>query len=138
MEYTADFDICLQKAQVMEVIIRDLLFGRVKTDGAPETFEVKCDYGATTTGNLFIEYESRGKPSGLAVTKADWWVFEIPQYRDEAGDPGMVIFMRTDELKKQLRWLIRQDLAPKKLGGDNNSSLGRVPSIRHLVLKGKE
>ena len=29
------------------------------------------------TGNIFIEFESRGKPSGIAVTKADFWVHQL-------------------------------------------------------------
>lgn len=44
----------------------------------PETnkkIEVKYDRQCNKTGNIFIEIEILGKPSGLSVTKADYWVF---------------------------------------------------------------
>lgn len=41
------------------------------------TFEVKNDLMAAKTGNAAIEYECRGKPSGIAVTEADYWVYKI-------------------------------------------------------------
>jgi hypothetical protein len=36
--------------------------------------EVKNDIMASRTGNIAIEYECRGKPSGIDATIADWWV----------------------------------------------------------------
>lgn len=39
--------------------------------------EVKEDVRASDTGNVVIECESRGKPSGIRTTKADFWVFVI-------------------------------------------------------------
>lgn len=41
------------------------------------SFEVKNDLMAAQTGNIAIEYESRGKPSGLASSKADFWVYKF-------------------------------------------------------------
>ena len=41
------------------------------------TYEIKTDVFVAPiydTGNIFIEYESRGKNSGISVTKADWFV----------------------------------------------------------------
>lgn len=29
------------------------------------------------TGNICIEFENAGKPSGIAATEADWWVHEL-------------------------------------------------------------
>lgn len=40
------------------------------------SIEVKRDK-ALSTGNLYVEYECRGKPSGIATTKADLWVFVL-------------------------------------------------------------
>jgi hypothetical protein len=45
------------------------------------------------TGNIFIEFETRGKPSGVNVTKADWWV-NIYYYL------GEMWFIKVDHLKK--------------------------------------
>ncbi|PIY10223.1 MAG: hypothetical protein COZ18_06480 [Flexibacter sp. CG_4_10_14_3_um_filter_32_15] len=41
------------------------------------TFEVKNDLMAEKTGNIAIEFESRGKPSGVSTTKADYWVYKF-------------------------------------------------------------
>ena len=37
--------------------------------------EVKKDVKSQETGNYVIEVEFGGKPSALAITKADYWVF---------------------------------------------------------------
>jgi hypothetical protein len=37
--------------------------------------EVKYDKKSNETGNIVIEIEMFGKPSGLMATEADWWVF---------------------------------------------------------------
>lgn len=39
------------------------------------TFEVKWDDELKNTGNLAVEYESWGKPSGIITTQSDYWVF---------------------------------------------------------------
>jgi len=43
-------------------------------EGTTIYVEVKCDRKAHSTGNLAIEFECSGKPSGVAATKADYWV----------------------------------------------------------------
>ena len=43
--------------------------------------EVKTDLLSQDTGNLAIEYESYGKPSGINVTTAEFWAF-IYFYKD--------------------------------------------------------
>lgn len=47
------------------------------TKGKETTYEIKTDVFIAPiydTGNIFIEYESRGKASGILVTQADWFV----------------------------------------------------------------
>ena len=49
----------------------------------PETkscIEVKRDFKSQYTGNLVVEIEMFGKPSGLMVTTADWWVFDTGEH----------------------------------------------------------
>lgn len=41
------------------------------------TVEVKNDVRASDTGNLYIEFECRGKPSGIQTTEADAWAFVL-------------------------------------------------------------
>ena len=36
--------------------------------------EVKTDHRSRQTGNFFIEYSGYGKPSGLAITEADYYI----------------------------------------------------------------
>lgn len=40
-------------------------------------YEVKADRRAASTGNLCIEYEHTGIPSGLSLTEADEWIFYV-------------------------------------------------------------
>jgi hypothetical protein len=47
------------------------------TNGKETTYEIKTDVKCAPlfdTGNIFIEFESRGKASGIAVTQAKWFV----------------------------------------------------------------
>lgn len=46
-------------------------------NGIELTFEVKWDIMAEQTGNVAVEYESRGKASGISVTKAKYWIYKI-------------------------------------------------------------
>lgn len=48
--------------------------------GRALSFEVKYDRLAGKTGNIFVEFHSRGKPSGLGTTQADFQVY----YFDES------------------------------------------------------
>ncbi len=40
--------------------------------------EVKSDPKSEETGNLVVEIEMGGRPSGLSTTRADFWVFDTP------------------------------------------------------------
>ena len=66
MEYNSDFRYDLRIGQMSEIIIGQLLTSR--------TVEVKMDFGVHNTGNFYIEYQSRGKASGIANTEADYWI----------------------------------------------------------------
>jgi hypothetical protein len=55
------------------------------------TFEVKFDEMSSQTGNVAIEYECRGKPSGIKITKAICWV----QYFDDAFHIVMTETLKT-------------------------------------------
>jgi hypothetical protein len=83
--YEPHFDLDLEFGQVYEKKLQDLLTekGRI---------EVKTDRMAHSTGNIVVEFESRGKPSGIATTKADYWCFWIEQ-------TGVGIFIPTEKLR---------------------------------------
>lgn len=49
----------------------------IKKDDKKLTYEIKTDVYCKPnrdTGNMFIEFECRGKDSGVRVSKADWFV----------------------------------------------------------------
>ena len=58
------------------------------------TYEIKTDVKCAPlfdTGNLFVEYSSRGKGSGIQTTQADWFVTYFP-YLNELW------FIKSDKL----------------------------------------
>jgi hypothetical protein len=61
------FDLDLAYGQVFEQKVSEIL-GQSKIEVKTEKDKWK------TTGNIVIEYESRGKPSGIITTEADYWL----------------------------------------------------------------
>lgn len=51
-----------------------------------QRYEVKCDFMALKTGNIYIEYEQFNKPSGIKTTKAQFYIIIIPKYYDNICD----------------------------------------------------
>jgi hypothetical protein len=41
------------------------------------TYEIKTDLMCGYTGNFALEYECRGKPSGIVTTEADYWIYKL-------------------------------------------------------------
>jgi hypothetical protein len=72
--------------------------------------EHKCDGWAPATGNVAVEYEQQGRPSGIMVTTAQFWPFEIQD------DVWLVI--RTSLLKVAVARAVKEGRA--KLIGDHN------------------
>ena len=66
--------------------------------GKKFTFEVKEDFIGAMTGNVGMEYECRGKPSGIQVSKADFYVYKL-----HIGD-NQVLFVlhETGKLKEKI------------------------------------
>lgn len=61
----------------VDVIQKDGLFKdydiKMTVDGKRRKYEVKSDRFAWRTGQIAIEYECSGKPSGIAATRAHYW-----------------------------------------------------------------
>lgn len=66
-ENNPNWDIQLKRGQQTEASFARILHC--------ETFEVKDDDVAQRTGKIAIEYSCNGKPSGIAVSKADMWAY---------------------------------------------------------------
>lgn len=114
MEYNNNFAYDLKVGQVKENELGEALENK--------TIEVKTDMGqAQRTGNFFIEYESRGKASGIAKTQADYWALSI--------GPAIVM-VKTEDLKKMCRKYI--NTFRDKRGGDSNTSKGILLPITDL------
>jgi len=127
MEYNNDFKYDLKLGQQGETIIAELL--------NDATIEVKTDFIAAKTGNVYIEYQSRGKLSGIATSEAKYWIYIIlkantPRKHFNSKDIETILFFRIEDLKEKCRNWLRQN-EPKK-GGDYNSSLGCLISIKEL------
>ena len=115
MEFNSDFRHDLKLAQETENAFAEIL-------GPNTTIEIKDDLQASQTGNIFIEFESRGKPSGIATTEADYWAIHID---------GIWITLRTDKLKGIARKMYK--LFGTTLGGDSNTSKGVLIPIKNLI-----
>ena len=48
-----------------------------------ENFELKTDRMAYKTGNVYVEFQSRGKDSGIRTSKSDTWIFKIVSKGDK-------------------------------------------------------
>jgi hypothetical protein len=88
--------------------------------------EVKSDRRTAETGNVYIEYWSRGKPSGISKSLADFYVYKVGE--DKA------ILISTAELKKKIKQLVEDGKARMNVkGGDNNTSLGILCKLNDLI-----
>ena len=115
MNYNSDFKYDLQLGQLGEKHLGNILDN--------EKVEVKTDYQASDTGNLFIEYLSRGKESGIITTEATWFAFIVSNEK--------IILVSTNKLKKLCRPYLNTKRDVK--GGDDNTSQGILLPIKDLL-----
>ena len=115
------FDIDLQYGQVREKIVADML--------QDKKIEVKSERGMwLRTGNIAIEYESYGKPSGINATNSDYWFHNLC-----VGDEvfGTLVF-ETKMLKKIINASINNNQVRSVSGGDHNASRMYLLNIQNL------
>ena len=90
------------------------------------TVEVKRDFWTGTTGNIAVEFESRGKPSGISKTKSDYYAFVLAeQFRDE-----VIIIIKTSRLKEIAREYYLKGCVKEM--GDDKTSLSVLIPIKDL------
>tara|TARA_R110002020_G_scaffold14452_1_gene51296 strand:- start:698 stop:1117 length:420 start_codon:yes stop_codon:yes gene_type:complete len=80
------------------------------------------------TGNLFFEFEYRGKPSGIAATKAHWWFIILTVDERNEGVLGFPV----NALRKRLRALHQTKQARIVDGGDFNRAKGLIVPMATL------
>ena len=109
----------------------DLAFGESAEDWVNDIFkngkkiEVKYDRIAHKTGNIFIEYQSRGKASGIATTDADYWIYKI-----EKTECAMILPVAY--LKERLRFYYKNNMYLSD-GGDENTSKRFLIPINKII-----
>ena len=132
MDFNGDFKYDLALGQIGEGWVGKML--------SNNTIEVKFDFACCKTGNFYIEYESRGKPSGIATTQADYWMLiastekgiELKkQLRDvEKDDVLYSIMLPTEKLKEICKTkYYRKGVS----GGDSNTSAGILIKSKDLL-----
>lgn len=116
MQYNSDFRYDLKVGKVAEEQLANILQNK--------KIEVKRDFKASQTGRVFVEFFSRGKPSGIDKTEADYWAFMISE--------ESVILLPTERLKR----LVDEAKENGKViaGGDSNTSQGALIKIERLVM----
>ena len=112
------FDIDLEYGKVREKQVADML--------QDKKIEVKSERGMwQRTGNIAIEYESYGKPSGIAATESDYWFHNLC-IDDETF---CTLVFKTDSLKKIIDNL---DYKRSVSGGDHNASKMYLVNLQKL------
>tara|TARA_B100000780_G_C21096365_1_gene442199 strand:+ start:192 stop:536 length:345 start_codon:yes stop_codon:yes gene_type:complete len=114
MNFNNDFKYDLKVGQTKEQELGNIFNSK--------TIEVKYDLQALTTGNVFVEYESRNKKSGISTSISDYYCFCF-------GETFHLI--KTFDLKNRCREFLgtKRDIK----GGDNNSSKGILLPIKKLI-----
>jgi hypothetical protein len=113
------FDVDLEFGQQWEEHIDDVFSGATKC-------EVKTERDKwASTGNICIEIESYGKPSGLTSTEAEVWVHNLVK----DGELCASLMFNTNKLRK-----VMEKMKPYTvMGGDNNASKLYLVDIAKLL-----
>jgi len=119
--YNFGFD--LAEGEIAEDLVRELLSGK------RGSIEIKRDTIVSESGNIAVEWECRGKPSGIRVTTAMWWAFVLTgeKYQDE-----IVIMVLTERLKAMCDWHIKKGKSVD--GGDDKESKMVLLDLGRLLL----
>jgi hypothetical protein len=110
----------------------DLEFGKHWEEHVDEVFSgaTKCEVKTerdkwASTGNICIEIESYGKPSGLTSTEAEVWVHNLVKDNELCCS----LMFNTDKLRK-----VMKKMKPfTVMGGDNNASKLYLVDIAKLL-----
>ncbi len=109
----------------------DLMYGEIREEKiaamlTDKKVEVKSERDIwQNTGNICIEYESWGKPSGIRATESDYWFHNLCIGDDEY----CTLVFKTDTLKKIVDKL---DTFKTVSGGDNNASRMYLVNLQKL------
>jgi hypothetical protein len=100
--------------QLSEALVNERRLAEIFTAAKIEKIELKSEtWQWERTGNICIEYKQDGKPSGIAVTEADYWVHEL---RRDGGTLCYLMF--PVERLKELARKAYQEGRYSERGGD--------------------
>ena len=112
------FDIDLEYGEVRERMVADML--------QDKKIEVKSERDVwQKTGNIAIEYECYGKPSGINATESDYWFHNLCIGEETFA----TIVFDTNSLKRIINNL---DYKKSVSGGDNNASRMYLLNLQKL------
>ena len=112
------FDIDLKYGQIREELILDMLENK--------KIEVKSERDVwQKTGNIAIEYESYGKPSGINSTESDYWFHNLCIGKDTFA----TLVFETKNLKRIIENL---DYKRSVSGGDHMASKMYLLNLQKL------
>ena len=116
--FNPNFDICLEFGEKYENEFQKIIEGK--------KIEVKTDRITQRSTNVFVEFESRGKESGINITTAHYWVYCLwtEKFKEQT-----YIFIPTRRLKK----LIKEKEYRISNGGDNWTSKGYLVPKEDLL-----
>jgi hypothetical protein len=97
------------------------------------SYEIKTDVFCRPdldTGNIFVEFESRNKSSGVVVSKADWFVNYFKHFRE-------IWYIKTDELRELIK---SNNFKTTEFSGDLNSNtkgylIPRYQFKKHFIVR---
>ena len=113
------FDVDLEFGQTWEKHIDEMFSGA-------KTCEIKTERDTwAKTGNICIEVQSYGKPSGLASTEAELWVQNLVK----DGELVCSLVFNTDKLKEIVKSMDTRTV----MGGDNLASKLHLVSLKKLI-----
>ncbi len=112
------FDLDLQYGEVREQMVADMLQNK--------KIEVKSERDVwQRTGNIAIEYECYGKPSGINATESDYWFHNLCIGEDTFA----TLVFDTKSLK---RIIDKLDHKKSVSGGDNNAARMYLLNLQKL------
>ena len=124
---------------------------RIVIDDLTIPFEVKADFSSKGSGNIALEYECHGKPSGLAATESKVWIQMVPVQNEE----WIMYFSRVSTLREHLMvmksgiwipnekvegtwpWSKYRRLTSNARSGDSNPSMNMLLNL-DMHINGKD
>jgi len=120
MPYEPTFDIDFSTGAAGESLV-------LRAVGHGSKVEVKHDLIAVETGRVAVEVAYAGRPSGISVTQADWWIVVL--------SPDLFIALSTERLRQLVKEYRRRSGHVKFGGFSGRSQLVLLPLSELIGLK---